>query len=127
MSLAVGNSGREVERRIVNGTVVQSHLPPLRNLGNFVHPTFACVFSEETLKAGGPFYLVSMPGEVQSRLAITRLAITRFGYNAVGRGPRISAARGKMGATANNNAVINCHLCLWNPHVCLVQVYLETI
>ena len=45
---------------------------------------------------------------VQSRLAITRLAITRIGYNAVG----ISAARGKMGATANNNAVINCHLCL---------------
>ena len=49
---------------------------------------------------------------VQSRLAITRLTITRIGYNAVGRGPRISAAREKMGATANNNAVINCHLCL---------------
>ena len=69
----------------------------------------------------------SLPRSVQSRLAITRLAITRFGYNAVGRGPRISAARGEMGATANNNAVINCHLCLRNPHVCLVQVYLETI
>ena len=64
---------------------------------------------------------------IQSRLAITRLAITRIGYNAVGRGTRISAARGKMGATANNNAVTNCHLFLWNPHVCLVQVYLETI
>ena len=64
---------------------------------------------------------------VQSRLAITRLTITRIGYNAVGRGPRISAARGEMGATANNNAVINCHLFLWSPHVCLVQVYLETI
>ena len=49
---------------------------------------------------------------IQSRLAITRLAITRIGYNAVGRGPRISAARGEMGATANNNAVINCHLFL---------------
>ena len=47
---------------------------------------------------------------IQSRLAITRLAITRIGYNTVGRGPRISAARGEMGATANNNAVINCHL-----------------
>ena len=47
---------------------------------------------------------------LQSHLAITRLAITRIGYNAVGRGPRISAARGEMGATANNNAVINCHL-----------------
>ena len=45
------------------GTVVQSHLPPFRNLGNFVHPTFACVF--RTPKAGGPFYLVSMPGEVK--------------------------------------------------------------
>ena len=49
---------------------------------------------------------------VQSRLAITRLAIMRIGYNAVGRGARISAARGEMGATANNNAVINCHLFL---------------
>ena len=49
---------------------------------------------------------------IQSRLAITRLAITRIGYNAVDCGPRISAARGEMGATANNNAVINCHLFL---------------
>ena len=32
------------------------------NLGNFVYPT---CFSEETLKAGGLFYLVSMPGEVK--------------------------------------------------------------
>ena len=44
--------------------MVQSHLLPLQNLGNFVHPTFACL-SEETLKAGGPFYLVSMSGEVK--------------------------------------------------------------
>ena len=27
----------------IEGTVVQSHLPLFRNLGNFVHPTFACV------------------------------------------------------------------------------------
>ena len=33
--------------------MVQSHLPPFRNLGNFVHPTFACL-SEKTVKAGGP-------------------------------------------------------------------------
>ena len=64
---------------------------------------------------------------VQLRLAITQLAIMRISYNAVGRGPRISAAREKMGATANNNAVINCHLFLWSPHVCFVQVFLETI
>ena len=35
---------------------------PFRNLGNLVHPTFACL-SEVTLKAGGPSYLVSMSGE----------------------------------------------------------------
>ena len=44
--------------------MVQSHLPPFRNLSNFVYPTFACL-SEETLKAGGPFYLVSMLCEVK--------------------------------------------------------------
>ena len=37
----------------------QSHLPPFRNLGNFL-----CL-SEETLKPGGPFYLVSVPGDVK--------------------------------------------------------------
>ena len=40
-----GCSDHAVERRTVNrGDVVQSHLPPFRNLGNFIHPTFACVF-----------------------------------------------------------------------------------
>ena len=33
----VGSGGRK-------GMVVQSHLPPFRKLGNFIHPTFACVF-----------------------------------------------------------------------------------
>ena len=28
----------------IEGTVVQFHLPPFRNLGNFVQPTLACVF-----------------------------------------------------------------------------------
>ena len=32
---------------------------PLQNLGKFVYPT------DETLKAVGPFYLVSMPGEAK--------------------------------------------------------------
>ena len=44
--------------------MVQSYLPPFRNVGNFVQPTSVCL-SEETLKASGPFYLVSMPGEVK--------------------------------------------------------------
>ena len=35
-----------------------------RNIGNSDCPTLP-VFSEETLKADGPFYLVSMPGEVK--------------------------------------------------------------
>ena len=41
--------------------MVQSHLPPFQNLGNFVH--LLCL-SEENLKAGGSFYPVFMPGEV---------------------------------------------------------------
>ena len=28
--------------------MVQSHLPPFRNLGNFVHPTFAMSFGRDT-------------------------------------------------------------------------------
>ena len=37
-------NGRAVERRqlSIEGKVVQSHLPPFRNLGKFVHRTFAC-------------------------------------------------------------------------------------
>ena len=57
--------GAEVAKLSIEGTVVQS-LPPFRNLGSFVHLTFACVFRKR-LKAGGggPFCLVSMPGEVK--------------------------------------------------------------
>ena len=39
MAKDVGSAGLSIE-----GTVVQSHLPPFRNFGNFVHPTFAYVF-----------------------------------------------------------------------------------
>ena len=46
----VGSGGRAVERRSVN-----------RGNGGSIPPTAGCL-SEETLKAGGPFYLVSMPG-----------------------------------------------------------------
>ena len=47
-----------------------------------------------------------------SRLAIRRLVIKRNAYNVGRHGPRMSAARREMGATANNNAAINCHLFL---------------
>ena len=43
--------------------MVQSHLPLFQNLGNFVHLALPVSFGR--LKAGGPFYLVSMPGEVK--------------------------------------------------------------
>ena len=36
----------------------------LRNFGNSVYPACQCL-SDETVKAVGPFYLVSMPGEVK--------------------------------------------------------------
>ena len=44
----------------------QSHLPAFRNLRTqFRSPHICLCLSEETLKAGGPFYLVCMPGEVK--------------------------------------------------------------
>ena len=46
-----------VERRTVN-------LPPFQNR-IFRSPHIFLYLSEETLKAGGPFYLVFMPGEVK--------------------------------------------------------------
>ena len=69
------SGGRAIERGTVNWwltiskynihilAVVKFHLPPFRNLGNFVQ--FCLCISEETPKADGPFYLVSMPGEVK--------------------------------------------------------------
>ena len=41
-------------------------MPPtaVSKLSQFLHPTFACVFRKD-LKTGGPFCLVSMPGEVK--------------------------------------------------------------
>ena len=42
----VVSGGRAVERRTVNrgdGGSIPAN-PPFRNLGNFVHPTFDCVF-----------------------------------------------------------------------------------
>ena len=46
----------------LKGPGVQNHLLPFQK--QFHSPQFACL-SEETLKAFGPFYLVSMPGEVK--------------------------------------------------------------
>ena len=37
------NAGLSIE-----GTVIQSHLPPFRNLGNFVHPTEPVSFGRDT-------------------------------------------------------------------------------
>ena len=42
--------------------MVQSHLPPSRN---FRSPHICLCLSEDTLKAGGPFNLLSIPGEVK--------------------------------------------------------------
>ena len=38
-------------------------IPPTTVLKQFHSPHICLCLSEETLKAGGPFYLVSMPGE----------------------------------------------------------------
>ena len=49
--------------RVVLGSNPAAATSP-RNFGNSVYPAFQCL-SEETLKAVGPLYLVSMPGEVK--------------------------------------------------------------
>ena len=48
-------------------SVFESHFGKncsLRNFGNSVYPACQCL-SDETVKAVGPFYLVSMQGEVK--------------------------------------------------------------
>ena len=60
------SGGRAVERRTVNrgggGSISPAAVSKLRQ---FRSPHICLCLSEETLKAGVPFYLVSMPGEVK--------------------------------------------------------------
>ena len=59
------SGSRAVERRTINRGDSGS-IPPtaVSKLRQFRSPHIVCL-SEETPKAGGPFYLVSMPGEVK--------------------------------------------------------------
>ena len=61
----VGSGGRAVERRTVNRGDGGSIPPVTVSKPRQFRPPYICLFSEETLKPGGPFYLVSMPGEVK--------------------------------------------------------------
>ena len=60
----MGSGGHAVERRSVNRG---GSIPPTASskLRQFRSPHICLCLSEETLKAGGPFCLVSMPGEVK--------------------------------------------------------------
>ena len=60
----VGSGGRTVECRTANRGDSES-IPPtaVLKLRQFRSPHICLCLSEETLKAGGPFYLVSMPGK----------------------------------------------------------------
>ena len=62
----VRSDGRAVERRTVNRGDYGS-IPPtaISKLRQFCSPHICLCLSEETLNAGGSFYLVSMPGEVK--------------------------------------------------------------
>ena len=64
--MVVGSGGHVVERRTVyrgdGGSIPPTAVSKLRQ---FHSPHICLCISEETLKAGGPFYLVSMPGEVK--------------------------------------------------------------
>ena len=62
----VRSGGHAVECRTVNRGDGGSTPPTaLSRLRQFHSPHICLCLSEETLKAGGPFYLVSMPGEVK--------------------------------------------------------------
>ena len=62
----MGRGGHAVECRTVNrrdgGSIPSTAVSKLRQ---FHSPHICLCLSEETLKAGGPFCLVSMPGEVK--------------------------------------------------------------
>ena len=62
----LGSSGHAVEHRTVNRGDGGS-IPPatISNLRQFRSPHICLCLSEETLKAGGPFFLVFMLGEVK--------------------------------------------------------------
>ena len=66
LSVIVRSGGRVVERRTVNrgdgGSIPSTAVSKLRQ---FRSPHICLCLSEERLKAGGPVYLVSMPGEVK--------------------------------------------------------------
>ena len=55
---------RATDNRVVAGSNRTGTAAPLGNFGNSFTQLCQCL-SEETLKAVGPFYLVSMPGEVK--------------------------------------------------------------
>ena len=57
------SGGRAVERRTVN----RGSIPPaaVSKLRQFRSPHICLCLSEDTLKAGGPFYHVSTSGEVK--------------------------------------------------------------
>ncbi len=63
--ITAGSGGRAVERRTVNRGDGGSIPPTVSKLRRFRSPHICLCLSEETLKAGGSFYLVSMPGEVK--------------------------------------------------------------
>ena len=62
----MGSGGRAVECWTVNRADGGS-IPPIAvsKLRQFHSPHICLCLSEETVKAGGPFCLVSMPGEVK--------------------------------------------------------------
>ena len=61
----MGRGDRVVESRAFGRRNWGSRPPlPFQSLGNFVYPTLPASFGRDN-KAVGPFYLVSVPGEVK--------------------------------------------------------------
>ena len=61
----MGNGGRAVNWTINRGDAGSIPAAAVSKLRQFRSPHICLCLSEETLKAGGPFYLVSVPGEVK--------------------------------------------------------------
>ena len=59
----MGSYGRRTVNRGDGGSIPPTAVSKLKQ---FRSPYIFLCRSEETLKAGGPFYLVSMPGEVKN-------------------------------------------------------------
>ncbi len=57
------------------------HIIRCKNMALYIRDCLSLCLSDETLKAVGPFYLVSMPGEVKDPTSLHWKCVTRRGLH----------------------------------------------